>query len=331
MVATIELCNLLRVQSDTVAREGMAASHQSIHSVGPFIGLAGAGMLGRSGRCRTFDMSANGYARGEAVHAATIKAGGRGQDVKNRFACFVTGFVNQDGRSASLTAPNGPSQQECIKKAHRMVGLTPQEVYVTENHGTGTALGDPIEVGSIRGVFWKNRPNPIPVISYKSYQGHFEISAGLGGIIRSINTLRNAAATGQNHLRILNHHIDDVGFPGFWPVETTCLDVGNRGRIIGINAFGFGGTNSRGEIWAAHKPSTTEHVAATMGKKLTSVTLPCSQCEEPMCFKCGLALPSEPVSASHRCTDIRAQVSSSICSTCYSGKYFYKKIQDGMC
>lgn len=284
-------------------------------------------MLGRSGRCRTFDKSANGYARGEAIHAAVIKTGGHGQDVKDRFGCFVTGYVNQDGRSASLTAPNGPSQQACIKKSHRQAGLIPQEIYVTENHGTGTALGDPIEVGSIRGVFWKNRENPIPVISYKSYHGHFEISAGLGGIIRSINTLRGAVATGQDHLYILNPHIDDFGFPGLFPVESTYLDVGAKGRIIGLNAFGFGGTNSRGELWVAHTLSTREHVAATMVKKLTSVTLPCTQCEQPMCFKCGLALPSEPLSASHRCTDIRAEVSSSICSTCYSGKYIYKKFQ----
>ena len=109
-------------------------------------------MLSEDGRCFTFDASANGYARGEGVGAAflAVLADGDG-DVSARALLRGTA-ANQDGRSASLTAPNGPSQQAVIRRALSEAAASVGEVALIECHGTGTALGDPIEVDALKTV-----------------------------------------------------------------------------------------------------------------------------------------------------------------------------------
>eukprot|EP00439_Symbiodinium_sp_Y106_P085191 s2025_g27.t2 len=176
LVSSNLLFNYLRKRPDPSVKEAITTSHMTCLAHTTFIGLSGAGMLGRTGRCKSFDNSANGYARGEAITSMVWKVPDEAKDVEERLGLFVTGFVNQDGRSASLTAPNGPSQQLCVRSSLRLGGLLPQEVVCTENHGTGTALGDPIEVGSVRAVFWRNREVPIIVTTGKSHQGHSEAS-----------------------------------------------------------------------------------------------------------------------------------------------------------
>lgn len=106
-------------------------------------------MLSAIGRSCTFDSSANGYCRGEGTGAVVF---GRGTHTDRIDAWFAGSAVNQDGRSASITAPNGPSQQAVILAALRAARLTPSDVSFFECHGTGTALGDPIEVGALRNV-----------------------------------------------------------------------------------------------------------------------------------------------------------------------------------
>jgi polyketide synthase-associated protein len=109
------------------------------------IALCGAGMLTHGGRCFTFDQSADGFVRGEGTSAMHYKVG-RGEDLA-RLAMLCGSAMNQDGRSASLTAPHGPSQQECIRLSLREAGVTALDIQIQELHGTGTALGDPIEIG----------------------------------------------------------------------------------------------------------------------------------------------------------------------------------------
>ncbi|CAJ1339242.1 unnamed protein product [Effrenium voratum] len=330
LVSSNLLFNTMRKKKDPEMKEAVSSSMINCLSPFSFVGLSAAGMLGRMGRSMSFDNSANGYARGEAVCAAVFKSAEGPADAEDRLASFVTGFVNQDGRSASLTAPNGPSQQLCIRSSHRLGGLLPSEVWCTENHGTGTALGDPIEVGSVRSVFWKNRQVPVVVTTGKSHQGHSEASAGLCGIIKTINTILNSTAPPQCHLKFLNSHIDDVGFPGHFPVEVCPLNVQEKGAIGGLNSFGFGGTNSRGEVWAMSKEvqkGRTKRALerATARQSALSVTVSCSACQRPMCFLCGMAMTSSDV---HRCSDIREEVSSyDTCSLCYTGSFHFQGIE----
>lgn len=335
LVSSNLLFNYLRKQPDPSVTEAVSAAMINALNPGTFVGLSGAGMLGRTGRCKSFDNSANGYARGEAVVACVFKKGQGAEDVENRQASFVSGFVNQDGRSASLTAPNGPSQQLCIRSSHRLAGIIPQEIWCTENHGTGTALGDPIEVGSVRACFSRGREIPLLVTTGKSHQGHSEATAGLSGITKTVNTIRHSSVPSQCHLKFLNAHIDDAGFVAHFPIENCELHVLEKGVIGGLNSFGFGGTNSRGEVWAMSRAIQNRKTQEALGRsrtartaslqKIAAVTLPCASCGLPMCFRCGHAM-SEAVK-NHHCADIREEVSTyEYCSNCYAGAYHHRGI-----
>jgi len=147
-----------------------------------FVTNASQQMLSLLGRCHTYDVTADGYARGEGCSFAYVKMSDDERDVDMQEACAVGNKVNQDGRSASMTAPNGPSQQMCIKASLREAGLDPHDIQASECHGTGTALGDPIEIGSIRGVQETDvRESPFEMTSAKSNIGHLEGNAGCLG------------------------------------------------------------------------------------------------------------------------------------------------------
>lgn len=117
--------------------------------------LSKAGMLTMDGRCKALDASADGYMRGEAciAHLLEVTCQHLPLGASNVAAVIMGTSVNQDGRSSSLTAPNGPSQQAVIREALAWTGLSPQQVCLLEMHGTGTALGDPIEIGAALAVF----------------------------------------------------------------------------------------------------------------------------------------------------------------------------------
>mmetsp|Transcript_13158 Transcript_13158/g.37564 ORF Transcript_13158/g.37564 Transcript_13158/m.37564 type:complete len:673 (-) Transcript_13158:165-2183(-) len=287
-----------------------------------FVGLSAAGMLGRLGRSVTFDQAANGYARGEGVGGLVVKRSDDVKDTVDRVACYVSSFINQDGRSASLTAPNGPSQQACIRSSMRDGQLRAEDIAITENHGTGTALGDPIEVGSIRAVF-RQRDRPLPVTSGKSHMGHLEAGAGSVGLLKTIVSLEHAGEPPNVHLRHLNAHIEIEGFPANFPTEL--MDIGYSWAVGGLNSFGFGGTNSRAELWArcARGPRRQDHWSRNP-QKLDSVTVPCARCLGAMCWLCGVAISGSLRTGKHHCSAIREELASyDYCSNCFGGSYLY--------
>ncbi|MGV2829404.1 beta-ketoacyl synthase N-terminal-like domain-containing protein, partial [Myxosarcina sp. GI1(2024)] len=113
------------------------------------INFSKARMLSSDGRCKTFDARADGYVRGEGCGVVVLKRlSDAVNDGDNILALIRGSAVNQDGRSSGLTVPNGPSQQVVIRQALKNAGVEPAEVSYIEAHGTGTALGDPIEVGA---------------------------------------------------------------------------------------------------------------------------------------------------------------------------------------
>uniref|UniRef100_A0A7S4T8K2 Ketosynthase family 3 (KS3) domain-containing protein n=1 Tax=Alexandrium monilatum TaxID=311494 RepID=A0A7S4T8K2_9DINO len=319
-------------------KAGFMAGHINILTPWPFIGLSGAGMIGRSGRTRTFDVSANGYAKGEGSAGLFLKIGTEIEDAQNRLGCYMCSYINQDGRSASLTAPNGPSQQACIRASMRQGGIEPLDVCQTENHGTGTALGDPIETGSIAAVFRK-RSAALPVMSSKTMTGHLEGTAGAAALIKVILSLINSVFCSNIHLRELNAHMMEEGFPGFYPI---CVgDVPEESGCMGLNAFGFGGTNSRAELWAPGRRMRTPQEVVKRGinglrvdklgpasllpreiMKMDCLTVACTKCLGEMCWLCGAALPANGRSGKHYCRAIREEFASyEYCSDCYEGGY----------
>ena len=129
---------------------------------GPFIACSKAHMLSEDGRCKTFDASANGYVRGEGCGSATLSLLDGGVGLKP-VVVLKGSAVNQDGRSSSQTAPHGPSQQAVIMTALAEAELEPQSVSCMETHGTGTALGDPIEVGALGNTLGEGRSADVPL------------------------------------------------------------------------------------------------------------------------------------------------------------------------
>mmetsp|Transcript_42111 Transcript_42111/g.108495 ORF Transcript_42111/g.108495 Transcript_42111/m.108495 type:complete len:710 (-) Transcript_42111:50-2179(-) len=214
---------------------------------GPFVGCSAAGMLSHIGRCFTFNNTADGYARGELSGALCFKL--KQFDPNDGGLCCLAGsFSNQDGRSASLTAPNGPAQEKCINGVLKEVGITPTEVDCFECHGTGTSLGDPIEVGSFRKVMSVTpRTQPMAITSSKSNIAHGEGGAGLAGFFKCCLQVMHCEAAANLHLRAKNPHLDLEGFP--CQVLSEVVVMREDSAYTGVSSFGFGGTNAHAEAW----------------------------------------------------------------------------------
>ncbi|CAE8610154.1 unnamed protein product [Polarella glacialis] len=220
-----------------------------MHPAG-WIGECAATMLSYRGRCFTFDSSADGFIRGEGCCAVYLRSvSDLSRSASDRSLAILMGScANQDGRSASLTAPHGPSQQECIRASLREAQLKPADVTVGECHGTGTALGDPIEIGAVRSVMLGNRERPLLHCSAKAHVGHEEANAGVCGLIKVVLMLNGAVSLPNPHLRILNPHLDVNGYPVCFSSELTCTSYGSQS--MGVSSFGFGGTNARADLWS---------------------------------------------------------------------------------
>jgi acyl transferase domain-containing protein len=175
-----------------------------------------AGMMTPDGRCKTLDAAADGYVRAEAVAAALLRALTPEEDPSSApgWCALLRGTaVNQGGRSSTLTAPNGPSQQDVIRNALRAGALAPGQVAALQLHGTGTPLGDPIEVGAAAAALVEGRPaaqraaQPLVLMASKSWLGHAEPAAGMVGLVHTAAALGHAAALGISHLRGLNPYV----------------------------------------------------------------------------------------------------------------------------
>lgn len=214
---------------------------------GPFIGCCAAGMLSHEGRCFTFNSTADGYARGELCGALCFKLKQYDSNTGS-LACLAGSQANQDGRSASLTAPNGPAQEKCIKAVLRECALTPTEVDCIECHGTGTALGDPIEVGSFRKVMSATpRKEPLVITSSKSNIAHGEGGAGMAGFLKCCLQVNHCEAASNVHLKVRNPHLDLEGFP--CQILSESVVYREESAYAGVSSFGFGGTNAHAEAW----------------------------------------------------------------------------------
>ncbi|GAE32993.1 malonyl CoA-acyl carrier protein transacylase [Halalkalibacter hemicellulosilyticusJCM 9152] len=212
-----------------------------------YIGCCAANMLSFKGRCATFDEGADGYCRGEGVGAVVLKRLSDAQADGDPILAVIRGSaVNQDGRSASLTAPNGLAQQEVIRQALNEAGLEGSDVDYVECHGTGTSLGDPIEVEALKNVLGEQRSKPLVLGSVKTNIGHLEGAAGIISLIKTIEVLRHRKAPGNVHFKTLNPKINIDNFNVVISANETQLDNHNpNSALIGsISSFGFGGTNA---------------------------------------------------------------------------------------
>jgi acyl transferase domain-containing protein/acyl-CoA synthetase (AMP-forming)/AMP-acid ligase II len=210
------------------------------------VSFAKAGMLASDGRCKTFDASANGYVRGEGGGLIVLERLQDAQKANRRILAVIRGSaVNQDGRSNGLTAPNVGAQRAVIRKALAAAHLEPNSISYVETHGTGTSLGDPIELQALREVLFSERPlsAPCSLGSVKANVGHLEAAAGIASLLKVVLALRNRELPPQIHFHNLNPKIATLsGFPKLLQEVQPWLSDGAPLRA-GVSAFGFGGTN----------------------------------------------------------------------------------------
>lgn len=214
-------------------------------AVEPQISLSKAGMLAKDGRCKTFDARADGYVRSEGCGAVILKRlGDAERDGDPILALIRASAIGQDGRSGGLTIPNRAAQESLIQTALARAGLTADALDYIEAHGTGTPLGDPIEVDAIAAVLAKGCVSKDAVLigSVKSNIGHLEAAAGIAGIGKVILALQHEAIPPHLHMQNLNPRIAWDAMP--IRVNTRLRDWkhSERPRIAGVSSFGFTGS-----------------------------------------------------------------------------------------
>ncbi|NEO94115.1 MAG: type I polyketide synthase, partial [Moorea sp. SIO3G5] len=242
LVAIHQASNSLRLGECQMALAGGVQLHLTPDS---YIGTSRAKMISPDGRCKTFDVSADGYGRGEGCGMVLLKRLSDAQADGDRILAVIRGSaVNQDGPSSGLTVPNGQSQQRLMKQALAQAQVKPSEISYLEAHGTGTSLGDPIEVNAAVGVLGEDRTpeSPLWIASVKTNIGHLEAAAGVAGLIKVVLSLQHQLLPAHLHLHQPNPKIDWEPWLQV-PQELTPWEISGR-RLAGVSSFGFTGTNA---------------------------------------------------------------------------------------
>lgn len=206
-----------------------------------------AQMLAEDYRCKTFDVEANGYVRSEGCGMVVLKRLDQAiKDGDEVIALIKGSAINQDGKSNGLTAPNGIAQNKVIHKALQNAKLKPSEVDYIEAHGTGTRLGDPIELNTLGAMLIEGRTkqNPCFIGSVKTNIGHLESAAGIASFIKTAMILKHNYIPQILHFSKLNPYIK-VDTDKVKIADEQALLLRNKEiKYAGISSFGFGGTNA---------------------------------------------------------------------------------------
>lgn len=205
-----------------------------------------AGMLAKDGRCKTFDQAADGYVRGEGGGTLVLKKLSAALADHDSILAVIKGSaMNQDGASNGLTAPNGLAQQAVIKAALRNADVNAQDVSYIEAHGTGTSLGDPIEMSSIAAHYSQVRTADKPLIvgSVKTNIGHLEAAAGMAGLFKIILAMQHKKIPRHLHFKTPNPHLNLAQIPALIPVDKMDWHPGSGQLTAAISSFGFSGSN----------------------------------------------------------------------------------------
>ena len=202
--------------------------------------------LSEDGKCKAFDSKANGYGRGEGCGVVVLKKVSDAIKDGNRILAVIKGSaVNQDGTSNGLTAPNGLAQYNLLKLALKNSNISAESVSFIEAHGTGTPLGDPIEIESLEKVYGKekSKQEPLYISSVKSNLGHLENAAGVAAFIKTVLSVHHGVIYPQANFVSFNEDIkcnDELLVipkqPVKWPE--------NKVKRAGVSSFGFSGTNA---------------------------------------------------------------------------------------
>ena len=240
LVAVHLACQSLRL------RESDAALAGGVHlSLSPFsaIALSKWSALSPTGRCKTFDASADGFVRGEGCGVVVLKRLADAQRDGDRILSVIRGSaINQDGRSNGLTAPNALAQRDVINTALRQADVTAESVRYVETHGTGTILGDPIEFEALSTTYGRGEGS-CALGAVKTNIGHLEAAAGVTGLIKATLAVERNYIPPNLHFTRWNPAIDPSTTRLFVPTEGAAWPPGGARRAA-VSSFGLSGTNA---------------------------------------------------------------------------------------
>ncbi|PGG95988.1 hypothetical protein AJ79_09779 [Helicocarpus griseus UAMH5409] len=272
LVAVHQACQCLRSGESRMA---IAGGVNLILNPDTMIPMSMLGFFSDEGRCFVFDQRASGYGRGEGVATVVLKPLQDAINDNNPIRGMILNtFVNQDGRTRGLTLPNLQAQQQLIRTAYEQVGLDPAETAYVECHGTGTSVGDPIEIEAVGETIGKPRNaqsgRSTLIGSVKSNIGHLESASGLAALVKTVLVLEKGEVPPIVDLQNINPKLQSQESAG-WnlkiPLEVEAWPGPGENRRASINSFGYGGTNAHvilqshhevkqaaGDCWKAYAP-----------------------------------------------------------------------------
>ena len=223
---------------------------------------AQAGMLSPEGQCKAFDSAANGFVRGEGCGIVVLKRLSDAEaDGDPIWGVILGSAINQDGASAGLTVPSAPAQVKVIEEALRDAGVAPADVDYLEAHGTGTEVGDPIELNSAAQAYGPGREpdRPLLVGSIKTNMGHLEPTAGIAGLIKTLMSLRQRVIPKHLHFDNPNPRVDWANLPVRITDQKTDWPATNgRPPRAGVSSYGWSGTNAHVIVEGYGMPTGTD-------------------------------------------------------------------------
>lgn len=244
-----------------------------------YVSFSQAGMLSPRGRCRSFDVGADGYVPGDGVAVVLLTSLARAQAGHHRVHALIRGSaINHVGGGRSITAPSVASQRRLIEAAAADAGVGLDTIQYVEAHGTGTSLGDPIEVAALEHAFAAAdaRPGACTLGSLKSNMGHLEAAAGLAGLLKLVVMLRHRTVPATIHLEHPNPLLE---------LEGSCFRLARTAeawprprstpRRAGLSSFGFGGANAHVIVEQAPEDDGSAQARGGAGRESDAVELFC--------------------------------------------------------
>jgi acyl-CoA synthetase (AMP-forming)/AMP-acid ligase II/3-oxoacyl-(acyl-carrier-protein) synthase/thioesterase domain-containing protein/acyl carrier protein len=299
-IAVGRLCHVLDLRGpavavDTACSSSLAAIHNAVQSLRlgechvaiaggvqvigsarSFVGLSQMGLIAADGRCKAFDASADGFGRGEGCVLLVLKRLSDALADRDRIIAVIRGTaMRHDGRSSSLTAPNGRTQQEVIRAALADGGMPARDVDYLEAHGTGTALGDPIEMEAAMAVL-SDGARPLIVGSVKTNVGHLESAAGAAGLMKAALAIEHGEIPAHLHCRSLNPLLEPLASSFTIPARTQPWPATpERRRVAGVTSMGLSGTNVHVVIEQAPTSAARDEAPAPAGAPTAEAHLLC--------------------------------------------------------